>query len=277
MKKIVLSLLVLLGVCAGVPVNAHEFWMLPQSFSPRAGSTEHLQLYVGEYFTGDLTGFSAAHTGALDLYSKSGKQPLVSRLPVKDAWRDFPLPLGPSGTYVAAFDSAPLLITMPPDKFHAYLHDEGLDAIVKLREAAGSAATPGRERFRRNVKTLLTVGGKSDATFGVVTGQRLELLPQNDPARRSINDPLQFTLLFDGQPLENGLVKAWQKQGGQLSMIRVRSDAQGRFVLKLPYAGAWMLSVVHMVAATDTAEADWDSYWGNLTFALRAKNALDSR
>jgi hypothetical protein len=31
-----------------------------------------------------------------------------------------------------------------------------------------------------------------------------------------------------------------------------------------------MVSVVHMIPARGVANADWDSFWGNLTFALPA-------
>ena len=45
-------------------------------------------------------------------------------------------------------------------------------------------------------------------------------------------------------------------------------DAEGRVTVTPPWAGTWMASVVHMVPATDSPNHDWDSHWGNLTFAL---------
>ena len=36
----------------------------------------------------------------------------------------------------------------------------------------------------------------------------------------------------------------------------------------IPVDGGWMLSVVHMIPVADSTEVDWDSYWGNLSFAL---------
>ena len=66
------------------------------------------------------------------------------------------------------------------------------------------------------------------------------------------------------------MMKASRVDGDQTLMIRARTDAAGRAAFDLPYAGTWMLSVVHMISATGTTAYDYDSLWGNLTFSLKA-------
>jgi hypothetical protein len=56
-----------------------------------------------------------------------------------------------------------------------------------------------------------------------------------------------------------------------LLLIKARTDAAGVVAISLPYAGEWMVSVVRMIPATGAPNADWDSYWGNLTFLLPAR------
>jgi uncharacterized GH25 family protein len=146
-----------------------------------------------------------------------------------------------------------------------------MEEIARQREAAGTAATPGRERFRRNVKTIVSVGGKTDASYAARTGQRLEMLPLSDPINTPANSPLRLRILFDKQPLANALVKAWHMENGELVTARARADARGDLSLTLPQAGPWMLSVVHMIPAVGVADLDWDSYWGNLTFSVPGK------
>ena len=85
------------------------------------------------------------------------------------------------GAQLLALDTQPFTIELTADKFTDYLHDEGLEHVIALREATGQRAIPGRERYRRHVKTLLNVSGKSDASFGVRTGQTLELVPLANP------------------------------------------------------------------------------------------------
>ena len=258
--------LLILGV--SLPGTAHEFWLWSETFSPPVGASVRLTLNVGEYFVGDLAGFSAQSTASLRRYATGVDQDLSARARTATPRAEFRLELAHAGTHLVAYDGNPTQITLAADKFHAYLHDEGLDAIVQQREDAKTAGMPGRERYRRCVKTLLKVGGKSDATYAVRTAQRLEILPLSDPLATAVGGPLEFSLLFDGKPIANRLVKAWHKRDRQTVMIRAISNDAGKVVFNLPYAGPWMISIVHMIPATDTADADWDSYWGNLTFEL---------
>ena len=68
------------------------------------------------------------------------------------------------------------------------------------------------------------------------------------------------------------MVKAWHRQAGRVTTIRATTDAEGRFEFALPFAGRWMLNAVHMVAATDSPEVEWDSFWGSLTFELQPRS-----
>ncbi len=273
MKNRLHAVLAALALIAWPPSVAHEFWMMARPFSPAIGATTALTLHVGEYFSGELLPFAAPQAAALQLYSKSATRDLRERLPADNALPELALAFTTPGTYLVAFDSNPNRITLSPDRFHAYLHDEGLDAIIRRREADGNAGTPGRERYRRHVKTLLRVGGKSDGTYAALTGQRLEIVPSTDPLARAAGDTLAFTLFFDNKPLADALVKAWHKRGAQTFIIRARTGADGKVGFTLPFAGVWMISVVHMVPASEATDFDWDSFWGNLTFELAARRA----
>ena len=165
----------------------------------------------------------------------------------------------------------PSTVLLAADKFHAYLHDEGLDTIVRQREAAGSAATPGRERFRRSAKSLLAVGGKADGASTRVAGQRLEITPLSDPLQAAAGDTVRFSLRYEGQPRAGVLVKAWHRGAQQTTVLRATTDANGLFAFTLPFGGGWMLNAVHMVPATGAPDIDWDSFWSSLTFELRAR------
>ena len=272
MKKTLLSALIL-GLLAGSPVSAHEFWLWPSSFAPVVGDEVSLAMFVGEQFSGERIGVTADHAAALRVHRKGKVQELQARLPRHAALPELPLPVSHAGAHLIAFDSQPSTITLSADKFHAYLHDEGLDAVIRRREQAGAAGTPGRERYRRHVKTLLHAGGKSDAAYAVRTGQRLEILPLADPHAARAGDTLGFRLVFDDKPLGGALVKAWHKRGDQTLVIRTHSAPDGRTHITLPFAGPWMISVVHMIPAAGEGEVDWDSFWGNLTFALPPKGA----
>ena len=276
--------------CAGLlgaPIaHAHEFWFEPVTAPLAAGDTARLDLRVGEFFDGEQMGFSAPQTAGLQQYSASGKKDLRTLLPPPSrgavATLNLPLPL--PGSYLFTFDSQPNQISLPAGRFHAYLHDEGLDFIKSQREAAGTAEKPGRERYRRHVKTLLRVSDSAsagaataaaaDKTYATRTGQRLEIVPSNDPLLMKPGDALGLQVLFDDKPLAGALLKAWNRQGGQTLIIRAKTSVDGKATFNLPYAGGWMISVVHMVPAKGVKDIDWDSLWGNLSFKLATAEPL---
>ena len=270
-----------LWLLASEPLYAHEFWLSAAGTERLlTGDTASLTLHVGEFFKGEQLGFSAPLTSTFRLYTATGNKDLRSLLPTRTAVSTVALPLTTAGTHLIAFDSQPNRIDLSADRFHAYLHDEGLDAIKKQREVAGTAEKPARERYRRYVKTMVQVGSQAhadapvqaatpaDKTYAVKTGQRLEIVPLVNPLLMSPGDKLTVQLLFEGKPLAGALFKAWHQHDGQTLMIRATSSPDGLASFNLPYAGPWMISVVHMVSANDTKATDWDSLWGNLTFVV---------
>ncbi len=244
--------------------------MLPGSFDAQPGAAVSLSMHVGEYFAGDLVGLSQPFVTQLKRGVGADTTDLLAQLP--DAAAGFVrVPVTQSGTQVFWADTATSRVELPAGRFHAYLHDEGLDYVIAMREKAGTAETPGRERFRRHVKTLVRVGETAGSGALQATGQRLEIVPLVDPSTTPAGRDLGFQVMWEGKPLANALVKFWHRRAGQLLMIRTVTNPAGRVSVTPPWPGVWMASVVHMIAATDSPDVDWDSYWGNLTFDLRPR------
>lgn len=283
-----LALIVCLNVT--LPAQAHEFWINPAPNPLKVGESAKLTLEVGEFFRGEKLPFVGSQTVALRQYSSAGVHDLSLRLAVRAALPVLTLPMTTTGTQMVIFDSQPSLISLPADIFHSYLHYEGLDFIKASRVAAGTATLPGRERYRRYVKTLMRVDAATvpvtaaqttqpvakDMTYAVHTGQRLELVPQSDPLTMAPGDALGIKVLFDGAPLAGALLKAWNKEGpgpgkvreGQTLTILATTSADGEATVNIPYAGPWTISVVHMIPAVGVKDIDWESLWGNLSFSV---------
>ena len=257
---------------------AHEFWLEP--LAPVAVSgTAQLTLRVGEFFGGELVGFSTAQTAAIRQYTGTENRNLRAMLPLRNPVAALDLPLTTAGTQMVIFESQPSMISLPAGKFEAYLHDEGLDFITARRQATGASESPGRERYRRFVKTLFSAAPVStrtlaaaasapDMTYAVHSGQRLEVVPLADPLLTPAGEILGIRVLFEDQPLVGALLKAWHRHDGQTVMIRAKTSADGTASFNLPFSGAWMISVVHMIPAAGTKDIDWDSLWGNLSFIV---------
>jgi hypothetical protein len=260
---------VLVTLAASCCAIAHEFWIAADPFDPAVDAQTAITLNVGQYFTGERVGVTTSHAKSVRVLSAGKDQDLQGLVPTGSMLPALVLSFPEAGSHMLVYESHPSQIELEAGLFQAYLHDEGLDAIITQRAAAGAANTPGRERFRRSAKTLLRVGDAApDDTSMRMAGIQLEITPKTDPLAAAAGDMLRFVLTFEGKPRAGVLIKAWHKQGRQTTTIRATTDPQGAFVLTLPFAGMWMLNAVHMVPATDSAGVDWDSYWGSLTFDL---------
>ena len=136
----------LLGLA--LPARSHEFWLLPQSFVVEPGASTALYLSVGEAFVGDRIGLSQPGVAAFARYAKGRRSDLLPRLPRLRPEGEVRVPLPGPGLHLFALDSRPNEIVLEAGKFHGYLRDEGLEAVIARREATGHAADPGRERYR---------------------------------------------------------------------------------------------------------------------------------
>ena len=274
----------LLGFLLGLApcLQAHEFWFKPIPSPQAVGDSVNLRLEVGEFFTGEPAGFSIPSARILRHYAPGqAVEDLRPFLPANAPEAEVALALDAPGTHLLVYDSAPQTITLNSDKFHAYLHDEGLDFVKVQREMAGTANQPGRERYQRHIKTLIAVGPVPEAvpapgsTYAIHAGQRLEITPLRNPLEMAPGERLPLKVMFNNRPLAGALVKAWHRQSSQLVTIRATTSDQGDVAFDLPFAGDWMLSVVHMIPATEDATegVDWDSFWGNLTFHMPARRS----
>jgi uncharacterized GH25 family protein len=259
------SFLFLLGVAR---LNAHECWLQPASFAPVAGSTVGLTIQIGMNFEGEPRPFSPERVAALKQFSAAGSTDLAPKL---NGLLQLPVRFADAGTHVIIYDSKPSLISLDPEKFDEYLREEGLEFVIAERAKAGESGKPGRERYQRCNKTIVRADGKSDATFGVITGQRLEIVPLDNPADWRSGGTLRFKVLFAGQPLAGARVRAWNRAGGELKTLDSTTSEAGEVGLALPAGGQWMLGTIRMARVAGDKDADWESHWGTLTFAVRTR------
>ena len=266
MNSIISRLAILLLSAAAL--RAHEFWLQPSVHVTAPKSAVRLTIQRGEDFTGEVRPINTEKVAALRHYFAAGVNDVLARVPAAPGVEFLDFTFATPGTHLLAEDSTASTIVLSADKFLSYLNDDGLEFVATARKAAGQDKEPGRERYLRCVKTLVRAGDQSDATYAVRTGQRLEIVPQADPFALRAGGRLGFTVFFDGKPLAGGLVRAWHHRTGNLVTIKGRTAADGTIAFELPYAGKWMVSLVHMIPIKDVPDFDWQSYWGNLTFEI---------
>ena len=278
MRRILLPLLLFASTAL-----AHEFWLQPASFRVAVGQAVPLRLLVGEDFTGETWPRPTHRTRR---FVRLGAADSTDLRPALLADSVAPLLRCPAaGTHLVALTSQPSFIELPPDKFTAYLREEGLDLALRQREAAGQTTTrPGREAYRRCAKSLVFATGPAapapaaDTAFRRVLGLALELVPEQNPYRLQPGAALTVRVLRLGQPVAGALVQVWRRDAVASASARpaspapahlvLRTNAQGRALVRLPGPGPYLVATVQMEAAPPAlaARADWLSTWASLTF-----------
>jgi len=280
------ALMLCLGVAlAGTPALGHDLWIEPSTFHPATGELVWVGLRIGDPVTGaEPVRRDPRHLERFSLLGPEGETPipgLDGREPA--GWIRPSVP----GRYTIVLRSHPAVSVLPPEKFESYLLDEGLEAIRDERARRGESNLPGKERYSRSLKALLTVAGPRAASHRRSAGAdrslglRLELIARRDPQRLRAGDQLPVELRFEGRPLAGALVAAHRLRSadpearsgrhvGRPRPLTARTDARGRVVFKLPEDGPWLLTAVHMVPAPPNEEEDWESVWTALTFSLGA-------
>jgi uncharacterized protein DUF4198 len=242
------------------PLLAHDLWIEPTSLSPRAGEVVGLRLRVGMDLVGDPVPRIPGLIREFIVEGGTDRKAIRGREGADPAGF---LRVAP-GLQVLGYFSNPSWIELPAEKFNAYLKEEGLEAILELRERRNESGKPGREAYSRCAKSLLLSGSpgtESDRPLGFP----LELVAERNPYDLAPGEDLPVRLLWRDHPLKGALIVAMNRSGDKLS---ARSDAEGRVRFPIGSGGFWLVKAVHMVPAAKESAAEWQSYWASLTFEL---------
>ncbi|SFE62577.1 DUF4198 domain-containing protein [Thermoflexibacter ruber] len=262
MKKITLVFLLILATV--LTSFAHEFWLALEKFILKVGEKAKISFLVGEDFTGEIWKGSAS---SFYLFNSEGKKDIISLFPTT-LEEGTSLTFTKEGTHLLAFNSQNKFIELEPDKFLAYLEEDGLEEVITLRKQRNETEKNGRETYQRCAKALVQVGEKTDNTFATNTGLTLEIIPEKNPYKLKSNESLKVKIIFQNKPLSNSLVKIWHRKDGKVSKIEQKTDAKGFVSFQMEKQGEWMVSIVKMIPHPNPAQADWQSYWASLTFGF---------
>jgi len=255
-----LAALTAAALLAAEAVQAHDFWIEPSTFHPAPGAMVAVGLRVGQNFVGDPVPRSSRAIEQFIVRQGGRDQPIAGLENIDPAgW----LRADGQSTAVIAYRSVASPIELPAAQFEEYLRLEGLERIIDVRTRRGERAKPGRERFSRYAKALLT-GKQASVGVSQPIGLAYEIVPDDDPTVQSA--AFRGRVLHAGKPLAGALVVAILRSDPSVRLA-MRSDRQGAFSFDLPRAGVWLIKSVHMVNASWFSGADWESLWASLTFA----------
>jgi len=266
MRRPSLVLGLLATVVAGsTSLSAHDFWIEPTGFMADLGRIVGVKLRVGQDFHGDPVPRSDELIGDFVVVDASGRRQVIGRDGSDPAGL---LRVTSPGLMVIGYRSRPSPVTLPADKFTAYLTEEGLETVIDARARGQASQRDGREIFSRAAKSLVRSGAMAADSGDRALGFPIELVAERNPYQMRAGESLPVRLTYRNAPLAGALVMAFNQRYPYLKK-RVRSDQNGRATFTIDEPGPWLVKAVHMVPAPAGSNADWESFCASLTFEMQ--------
>lgn len=250
---------------------AHDLFLRPRAFFVAPGTAVRIDVLNGTFEKSEAP-LAFNRLADLRIVSAAG-----TAHPDSSSWRihgdstELTWTAGAAGTYLIGAAVSPRELTLTAEQFNSYLKEDGIPDVLEARRKSGELSKPARERYAKNVKTLLQVGDAQTGAFAAVLGHAAELVPLDNPYALRPGATLRVRALVDGSPVAGQLVLAGgvASDGGRIAETPVRTGADGIAAVRLPTAGHWYVKFIHMVKAAAEPGIDYKSKWATLTFGVR--------
>lgn len=251
MKKL-LSLLgsLCLVWVAALPAWGHDYWLMPRSFTPPAGSLLEVDFTCGhKYFLNqsipDITRFRAFVT------TPQGRRLALAYQKARESEARLLVPVLGPGTYLIS------AVTTQPEFW---------SRTEKGYRPGGRAAVPGAletGKYVKSTKTFFTVG-KPSAGFQRPQGYEVELVPLKNPTTLRAGQALPVQVWFRGKPLPEvevfAIPEGFKGDGSGPASLKAKADAKGVARLTFDRPGTWLVFTRHEIDTPGAPLADRENY-----------------
>lgn len=254
----IISLTVSLGVLLG-----HNFWMIA---GQRRNQSLRIEAHVGHHFPSSESAIAPERIAEFRLISTCGERQIGDcrvdgTALVTEAANTC------SGATMTVLSLHPRAITLAEKSFAKYIHEEDAFAFVTPDFLPGVTTTDQQEIYSKYAKAILATA--HDELVCRPVGQKMEIVPQRNPATMKPGEQLPIQVLLDGAPIKGVRVSSGcdqLAQGGYAA--HTRTDADGRAEIELPIAGHWFVRAHLIRRHPDANVANWESFWPSLTFRI---------
>ena len=115
---------------------------------------------------------------------------------------------------------------------------------------------------------------RADSRLRKDSGQKIELIPLDNPYSIKAGSEISVRLLYDGQPLAGarvmGTYDTFSKEHDVYAHT-VETNNEGIVRMPIDQPGLWMIRANHMIPLNGDPKADWQSYWTNISFYVLAQ------
>ncbi len=247
--------------------GAHDMWLIPPRGCASKKETS-VVLSVGMDFPQSTTAIQEDRVQCQLLGPSGEREPAPIKLTRQEKEKRTVASFLPreAGAWVFGTTTHPKVLKLEAKKFNDYLLHDGLLHIYKQRFDADELQLDAVERYSKYTKCLLQV---DDSNAGQATtqplGQKLEIVPLQNPLARSPGQTLRLQVLFDGAPLARANL-CWDRAGnGEDFVGQTWTDAQGKALVPIANSGLFTVRLIHMTRPKH-AEYEWESFWASLTW-----------
>jgi uncharacterized GH25 family protein len=261
-------LLILLLV---LPALAHEFWLEPQQYIFSRTDEINIRFRVGESFTGNNWKGNREKVNELKIYYSDIVDDLSDAISDEEG-DSLQFSIHEEGTAVVVFNNINSFIELEAATFNSYLLEDGLQSAIDYRKQHNETDSVGREFYQRSVKTIVQVGALKTPVYKKQTTLPIDIIPLSHPYQLKNGDSLTVKVLFKDESLINTKLRVWHKLAGRVVETSFLSNEKGEISFPVSTTGEWMVSCVTMIRLTDDPKAQWQSYWGSVTWGYTGKN-----
>jgi uncharacterized GH25 family protein len=253
------------------PLFAHDMFLRLDEFFVAANSNITVRLFNGTFILSENS-ITPDRLADIAVVSPAGRARVETS--VWNAAGDtsvYSFRTGAEGTYVLGVSTKPRVLEMSGTDFNAYLRSDGIPDELAARRAQRRLTDRAKERYQKHVKALVQVGAARTGAFSTVLGYPAELVPVENPYTLAVGSTLSMRVLVDGKPVANQFVQygGLSASRGRVAQRNIRSDAAGVIRIPIDRTGTYYVKFISMVRVANDAEANHESKWGSLTFAIR--------
>lgn len=249
----------------GLPVAAHDLYLLPSSFDVIVGERLIIVINDGDAFPRSEAAAPLDQLRDADLISPAAVYN-ITNLHTAENRVVGEAHIKAKGTLILTVRSIPTYVDLPSPAFREYLKREGLTGVLS-QHVEGQ---PARERYSKYAKALIQ-SESGDEFYSHVVGFMIEIVPEKNPFSLHPGDELPVQVLVRGKPAADLQIEAARAETDPADVKATgRTDASGHAMIPIDGAGKWRLHTVSMHKCSDpTLGQCWESFGASLTFEIK--------
>jgi len=268
--RLACALLLLAGACR---VQAHDFWVQPQTFQVVPSQLVPFTLQVGHGPYRQRSPIPASRIVRFQVLGPSGNAVDLSEgLHPGAVSADGEFKLQAPGTHLLVLETDNRAQShLPSVRFNDYLKVEGLSPALERRIREHRMDVDETEIYSRHAKVIVQAGGFDRAVPTMVTrpvGLALEIVPGVNPSAVPRPGALPIRVLYQGRPLSGATVKLTNLDHDENPLEVHVTDGAGGATFSFTTSGQWLLNVIWTRALPPDAEADYETDFSSLSFGV---------